>query len=894
MGGVFRADDLVKEGLSSNAPKYVPYLDDEYTSRDIFGVVRGACVQCGVARCRRYVKATADYTLKPEETGTRPHPSNDVNIMRCSNCGCPPEAHEKDEAETLKEEGNEALMQGKLEEAMHCYTKAIEIKPWEAVYYSNRSAVYLAKKWFRQALFDSERAIEIEPQWAKPRARKAVALAELSLVEECIEAWKICTRIDPQNDYYRREYAKACTLRQRRQRQQQQRQQKQQQKQQQRQQPWQHQHRKSQKNGNANDTSQSDASRPVAHAQFARTGAMKHGPTVRNTPTHQRQSARVAPCPPCQSSTRAATSASGSGRQRIQEIDRQHFFATPQPQSTETHDDEKHDVAITMKTILERLATMESAYKMLTERCDKLESLLHQRDDARDDTGNCTAQRCCADANANTDVREYVDGCDIGSHGIVDDGGVDAECRRETVDEYIATHNTDVGNADLDDDDEEENADVGPRSPNQVESQENGGEEEEEEEEWLSSPSIDDRGFNGDTDVRVQEPPNFSIDIHSIHSIFRHVYSDDINDHNDETNNAADDAFKLPEYDKDDKEHRCDDSDAKQKTNDGLGVPVVADVNGDNKNNENDNNGEEDDMWRCLEHERLLAAAKLMASLDDDDDHAMNGGGANGRRKRHPASVDTSTVFAMRQKLRQMDGTVCLDKLKNMVDDSAPFADDVQDAAASHAGGGGGGGGSTLKRGGTEKAKATKIHEERKARVRAAFERRIRAETTWDDDDELIEPLITQDVDVSGMKRVRCSECNDCPGFVLHFFSSDTTNPDIMFNCSACGCPASAHPVCPVWAREQEEKKREDEKAYRRWRSQQQQHSFDSAQRTSMLHEAYAKLQLRPGTCERDVSRAYKRLARLYHPDKGRMKDGTKFIELTAAFKLIQQEYSVR
>ena len=38
--------------------------------------------------------------------------------------------------------------------------------------YSNRSAVYLAQKKYPQALYDAERAIQIEPEWAKPRARK--------------------------------------------------------------------------------------------------------------------------------------------------------------------------------------------------------------------------------------------------------------------------------------------------------------------------------------------------------------------------------------------------------------------------------------------------------------------------------------------------------------------------------------------------------------------------------------------------------------------------------------------------------------------------------------------------------------------------------------------------
>lgn len=126
-----------KNIANDSSSTYVPYLHDEFTSRDIMGVVRGACKKCDVGVCRRYIKATKDYTARPGDG--RKHPSNDVGIMRCSRCGCMADDHEKDEAETCKEEGNTAMQQGKIELALQLYTRAIDIAPWQASYVNNAS-----------------------------------------------------------------------------------------------------------------------------------------------------------------------------------------------------------------------------------------------------------------------------------------------------------------------------------------------------------------------------------------------------------------------------------------------------------------------------------------------------------------------------------------------------------------------------------------------------------------------------------------------------------------------------------------------------------------------------------------------------------------------------------
>ena len=108
---------------------------------------------------------------------------------------------------------------------------------------------------------------------------------------------------------------------------------------------------------------------------------------------------------------------------------------------------------------------------------------------------------------------------------------------------------------------------------------------------------------------------------------------------------------------------------------------------------------------------------------------------------------------------------------------------------------------------------------------------------------------------------------------------------------SCCGCPASSHPVCPAWQAQQEAKKREEEQSFRRWRQQQEQRRSTLGKQDTELRDAWARLQLRPGATEGQLRASYKRLARMYHPDKNRpgAEDGRNFIELTNSFRLLQR-----
>ena len=58
-------------------------------------------------------------------------------------------------AEAKKNEGNQALKAGKIEDAISLYTEAIEISKTEAML-TNRAVAYIQKRNYKQALLDCE------------------------------------------------------------------------------------------------------------------------------------------------------------------------------------------------------------------------------------------------------------------------------------------------------------------------------------------------------------------------------------------------------------------------------------------------------------------------------------------------------------------------------------------------------------------------------------------------------------------------------------------------------------------------------------------------------------------------------------------------------------------
>jgi len=102
-------------------------------------------------------------------------------------------------AEAYKEKGNRAFSEKRFDEAINLYTEAIKIDGRNHVYFSNRSAAYMGKNMYTNALDDAEQCVKLNPKWGKGYFRRAVALLALGRASDAESVLQDGIRADPSN-----------------------------------------------------------------------------------------------------------------------------------------------------------------------------------------------------------------------------------------------------------------------------------------------------------------------------------------------------------------------------------------------------------------------------------------------------------------------------------------------------------------------------------------------------------------------------------------------------------------------------------------------------------------------------------------------------------------------
>lgn len=96
----------------------------------------------------------------------------------------------KVQANLLKDQGNELLQAGKIQEAITIYTQAIDLDPDNHVFYSNRCAAYMKNDSKSKALHDAEKCIKLAPAWSKGYVRLGAAQHSLKRFDAAIDTYK--------------------------------------------------------------------------------------------------------------------------------------------------------------------------------------------------------------------------------------------------------------------------------------------------------------------------------------------------------------------------------------------------------------------------------------------------------------------------------------------------------------------------------------------------------------------------------------------------------------------------------------------------------------------------------------------------------------------------------
>ncbi|KAK0417146.1 hypothetical protein QR680_012852 [Steinernema hermaphroditum] len=108
---------------------------------------------------------------------------------------------QKDEANRLKEEGNDLMKAGSFNEAVEKYNGAIKLSK-DPVYFCNRAAAYCRLEQYDMAIQDCRTAIALDPNYGKAYGRLGLALSCQNRYDQAVEAYKKALEIEPGQQSY--------------------------------------------------------------------------------------------------------------------------------------------------------------------------------------------------------------------------------------------------------------------------------------------------------------------------------------------------------------------------------------------------------------------------------------------------------------------------------------------------------------------------------------------------------------------------------------------------------------------------------------------------------------------------------------------------------------------
>ncbi|KAL4715001.1 hypothetical protein ACJJTC_003152 [Scirpophaga incertulas] len=111
----------------------------------------------------------------------------------------------RDEAQHEKERGNSFVKQEKWDDAISCYSRAIELVKDDAIYYANRGLCYLKKDRFHQAESDCTEALKLDPSYVKAYQRRATARERLGSLRSASQDLTEVLKLEPSNNLAKRQ-----------------------------------------------------------------------------------------------------------------------------------------------------------------------------------------------------------------------------------------------------------------------------------------------------------------------------------------------------------------------------------------------------------------------------------------------------------------------------------------------------------------------------------------------------------------------------------------------------------------------------------------------------------------------------------------------------------------